>query len=416
MKRGIALGRYLQNPLTMAATLCGPGKEILSWKLSPLESFITSDEKYSIVEQIMVDATNQVGVELNLAITHEWLFAPLQFISGLGPTKAVSLQRSLIRSGSICTRKDLLTHGLGRKVFINSVGFLRVKRSGNATSSSQSFDLLDDTRIHPESYNLAEELAKEIYRADAQDDVAVNDDDDDVIETAMEHVRENPDLLKSLDIDSYAKSKKREDKKETFNLIKQELINGFQDWRREYVEPSQDEEFLMISGETESTLSEGRIVRATVRRVLPQRAICSLESGLSGMLNKEDYSDDLNDEELTEKLKEGDVLTCKIKSVVKDRYQVYLSCKENVMRSKWVSQNDKPVDPYYNEVRDSSGEKPPTPSGSSSSSKVKEITKKLFKPRMIAHPRFKNVTIDEAIEVLITIKLNNNNILLLLID
>ncbi|KAJ0880820.1 putative nucleic acid-binding protein [Helianthus annuus] len=45
-------------------------------------------------------------------------------------------------------------------------------------------------------------------------------------------------------------------------------------------------------------------------------AICSLESGLSGMLYKEDLSDD--DDELTDKLKEGQILTCKIKSIVKD--------------------------------------------------------------------------------------------------
>ncbi|PRQ46292.1 putative ribonuclease H-like domain, transcription elongation factor Spt6, Tex-like protein [Rosa chinensis] len=33
VKRAVALGRYLQNPLAMVATLCGPGRDILSWKL-----------------------------------------------------------------------------------------------------------------------------------------------------------------------------------------------------------------------------------------------------------------------------------------------------------------------------------------------------------------------------------------------
>ncbi|KAG0482900.1 hypothetical protein HPP92_010984 [Vanilla planifolia] len=85
VKRAVALGRYLQNPLAMVATLCGSGKEILSWKLCPLDDFLSPDEKYEMVEQIMVDATNQVGLDINLASTHEWLFAPLQFIAGLGP-------------------------------------------------------------------------------------------------------------------------------------------------------------------------------------------------------------------------------------------------------------------------------------------------------------------------------------------
>ncbi|KAJ0742822.1 putative tex-like protein, HTH domain superfamily [Helianthus annuus] len=394
VKRAVALGRYLQNPLATAATLCGPRKEILLWKLSPLQSFLTSDEKYNMVEQVMVDITNQVGLDVNLAISHEWLFAPLQFISGLGPIKAASLQRSLVRSGSIYSRKDLLNHNLGRKVFINVVGFLRVRRSGNASSSSQLIDLLDDTRIHPESYSIAQELAKDIYRADINDDVII-DDDDDITDVALVHLRENPSLLKSLEVETYAKSKKLENKKDTIALIKLELMHGFQDCRREYVEPSQDEEFSMISGETDNSLSEGRIVRVTVRRVLPQRAICSLESGLSGMLYKEDLSDDCNDDdELTEKLKEGQILTCKIKSIVKDRYQVTLSCKESHMKSNWSSEIDKPVDPYYHEVRETVG------TGNEKLIKVKEISKKLFKPRTIVHPHFKNVTIDDAIELL----------------
>ncbi|PWA39573.1 polyribonucleotide nucleotidyltransferase [Artemisia annua] len=391
VKRVVALGRYLQNPLAMTATLCGPGKEILSWKLSPLDNFMTSNEKYIIFEQVMVDVTNQVRLDVNLAINHEWLFAPLQFICGLGPTKAAYLQRSLMRAGSIYSRKDLLNHGLGRKVFINAAGFLRVRRSGNATSSSQVIDLLDDTRIHPESYILAQELAKDIYRADVNEEVI---DDDDITDVAIDHVRENSNLLKSLEADTYAKSKKLENKKDNINFIKMELINGFQDCGRKYVEPTQYEEFFMMSGETDNTLSEGRVVRVTVRRVLPERAVCSLESGLSGMLFKEDYSDNCEEEELTAKLKEGQTLTCKIKSIVKDRYQVFLSCKESHMRRNWSSENDKPVDPYYNEVRETSAivnEKP---------NKVKEMANKLFKPRMIVHPHFKNVTIDDAIEVI----------------
>ncbi|KAL0453260.1 UNVERIFIED_CONTAM: Transcription elongation factor SPT6 [Sesamum latifolium] len=46
IRRAVALGRYLQNPLAMVATLCGPAREILSWKLNPLENFLTPDEKY----------------------------------------------------------------------------------------------------------------------------------------------------------------------------------------------------------------------------------------------------------------------------------------------------------------------------------------------------------------------------------
>lgn len=387
----MALGRYLQNPLAMVATLCGPGREILSWKLNPLENFLTPDEKYGMIEQVMVDVTNQVGLDINLASSHEWLFAPLQFISGLGPRKAASLQRSLVRAGAIFTRKDLLTsHGLGKKVFINAVGFLRVRRSGLTASSSQFIDLLDDTRIHPESYSLAQDLAKDIYREDGNDDA---NDDDDVLEMAIEHVREKPHLLRAVDVHEYAEQKNRLNKKETLNDIRLELMEGFQDRRRPFVEPSQDDEFYMISGESEEALSEGRIVQATVRKVQPQRAICVLESGLTGMLSKEDYTDDWRDiNELTDKLREGDILTCRIKSIQKNRYQVFLTCRESEMRSNRF-QNHRMMDPYYHEERST------LHTAQEKARKEKELAKKHFKPRMIVHPRFQNITADEAIEV-----------------
>ncbi|XP_023537141.1 transcription elongation factor SPT6 homolog isoform X2 [Cucurbita pepo subsp. pepo] len=391
VKRAVALGRYLQNPLAMVATLCGPGREILSWKLHPLENFLTPDDKYGMVEQVMVNVTNQVGLDTNLAISHEWLFSPLQFIAGLGPRKAASLQRSLVRAGSIFTRKDFVTaHGLGKKVFVNAVGFLRVRRSGLAASSSQFIDLLDNTRIHPESYALAQELAKDVFDEDVKGDA--NDDED--AEMAIEHVRDRPHLLRTLDVDEYSKSKNREDKRDTFLDIKRELMQGFQDWRKQYEEPSQDEEFYMISGETEDTLAEGKIVQATVRKVQGQRAICGLESGLTGMLMKEDYADDSRDiSDLSDRLHEGDIVTCKIKSIQKNRYQVFLVCKESEMRSNrhQVTRN---LDPYYHEDRSS------LQSEQDKSRKEKELAKKLFKPRMIVHPRFQNITADEAMELL----------------
>ncbi|KAK8474269.1 hypothetical protein V6N12_041637, partial [Hibiscus sabdariffa] len=393
VRRAVALGRYLQNPLAMVATLCGPGKEILSWKLNPLENFLTADEKYSMVEQVLVDVTNQVGLDANLAASHEWLFAPLQFISGLGPRKAASLQRSLVRVGTIFTRKDFLSiHGLERKVFVNAVAFLRVRRSGLAANSSQFIDLLDDTRIHPESYLVAQELAKDVYDEDLKGD----NDDEDALEMAIEHVRDRPGLLKRLRLENYlkSKSKERQNKRETFYDIRRELIQGFQDWRKPYKEPSQDEEFVMISGETEDTLAEGRIVQATVRRVQGGRAICALESGLTGMIMKEDYADDWRDiVELSDRLHEGDILTCKIKSIQKNRYQVFLVCKDSEMRSNRLLHVQN-LDPYYHEEQSS------VQSEQEKARKKKELAKKHFKPRMIVHPRFQNITADEAMEYL----------------
>ncbi|XP_010922250.1 transcription elongation factor SPT6-like [Elaeis guineensis] len=393
VKRAVALGRYLQNPLAMVATLCGPGKEILSWKLCPLEHFLTPDEKYEVVEQVMVDATNQVGVDVNLAASHEWLFAPLQFVSGLGPRKASALQRAFVRAGSIFNRKEIpMGKILRKKVFINAVGFLRVRRSGAAAASSHIMDLLDDTRIHPESYDLAKKLAKDVYAEDAPQEP--HEMDDDVQEMAIEHVRERPHMLKALDIDEYANSHFRDSgtrKRETLYDIKMELLNGFQDWRMPYTDPNPEEEFTMLSGETEDTISEGRIVQVTVRHMQDNRIICAFDSGLKGLIMADDISDDGYDPERLQ-IQEGDILTCKIKNVNKNRFVVYLTCKSSELRKRLYFIRNR--DPYYYEDEIS------LRSDQDKARKEKELAKKHFKPRMIVHPRFQNLTADEAMEYL----------------
>ncbi|KAI3782695.1 hypothetical protein L2E82_12749 [Cichorium intybus] len=177
--------------------------------------------------------------------------------------------------------------------------------------------------------------------------------------------------------------------KDTLNLMRLELIQGFQDWRRPYVEPNEDQEFYMISGETEDTLAKGKIVQATVCRVQPKRAVCILDSGLTVMLSKEDYSDDRRVNDLTERLNEGDIITVKIKSIQKSRCRVFLSCKESDLRNDH-SRNYKNMDPYYYEDHENS-----------ENEKEKTLkTNKHFKSRMIVHPRFRNITAAEAMEML----------------
>lgn len=375
----------------MVATLCGPEKEILSWKILPLDHFLTPDEKYEVIEQVMVDATNQTGLDVNLAASHEWLFSPLQFISGFGPIKASAWQRACERAGAIFNRKEITMGKLIRKnVFINSVGFLRVRKSGAATASAHIMDLLDDTRIHPESYDLANNLAKNVCSEEAPNES--NEMDDEEQETAIEHVREKPHALKVLDIDDYLKNFPDGGmKKETLNDIKMELLHGFRDWRAPFKEPNPEEEFFLLSGETDNTIMDGRVVQVTVRKLQDNKIICSLGSGLIAFIMAEDYSDDGYDVE-TLKVREGDVLTCKIKNVNKNRYSVYLTCKASDMRKRPYFDKSN-HDPYYREEGISSRNE------QEKARNKMELAKKLFKPRMIAHPRFQNLTAEEAIEV-----------------
>ncbi|XP_073260366.1 transcription elongation factor SPT6-like isoform X3 [Populus alba] len=382
VKRAVALGRYLQNPLAMIATLCGVQKEIVSWKLTSLDHFLTPEEKYGMIEMLMVDITNQVGVDINAAVSQDWLSAPLQFVSGLGSRKAAFLQRELAAGKIINNRKELAICGLTeKKIFFNAVGFLRVC-CGEILSFGCEYDMLDGTRIHPESYGLAEKLVKDVY--------------DDVAEAhPLKHVKNNPQLLKDFDINAYADNyeiERGENKKLTLYDIKTELLHGFLDPRRPYEEPTQDEEFCLISGKNEYAFAEGRILQAIVCRVLSQRAFCALDSGLIGMITKDDYSDEAADYSLTKRLREGDILTCKIKQIDKSRHQVLLTCKESELKSS-RDQNLHELEPYYC-------------GGQSSLVSHQEIAckedlkNKHFISRMIIHPHYENMTQNQAVEFL----------------
>ncbi|KAG5047637.1 hypothetical protein JHK86_017043 [Glycine max] len=386
VKRAVALGRYLLNPLAMVATLCGVKNEIVSWKLNTLEKFLTSDEKLEIIEWVMTDVTNQVGIDINLAIRHDWLLAPLQFVSGLGPKKAGVLHRELLGGTDVRNRRDLAKFGLDKeKVFCNAVGFLKVSCDEENFVDNGS-NTLDHTRIHPESYNLSEELALAVYKKHVPDPEAnfsgVN---------AIEYIQNDPNLLENFDLNEYAdrlEIEKGEYKRITLIDIKMELLHGFKDPRIPYTELTQEEEFYMITGETGDALVEGKRVQATVRNVMSKQAFCVLDSGMTGVLFKEDFSDETENISLTDKLHQGAVLTCKIKLIDKNKCWVNLTCKLSELKNDG-EQGFHDMDPYYHEgniISISQVER----------ADKMELGTKNFKPRMISHPNFQNITADQA--------------------
>ncbi|CAM6129610.1 unnamed protein product [Calypogeia fissa] len=394
VRRAVGLGRYLQNPLAMVATLCGPSKEVLSLGLHSLQNFLAPDEVYETVEKIMITVTNQVGVDVNMAASHDWLFAPLQFVSGLGPRKASYVQRSIQGAGRISTRRELLAtlRLMGRKVFINAAGFIRVRGTGQASTGNHIMDPLDDTRIHPESYELAKRMAEDIF-CEAEGTKA-EDMDEDALELAIEHVKRHPLHLAHLDLEVYGSHLAQNGpvaNMQTLQMIRSELLHGYQELRNPSNPLSQDEEFHLLSGESEDTLAEGSIVHVTVRKIQQSRVMCVLESGLIGFINKEELSDDANVDP-ADNVAEGSIVTCRVKSVNKASYSVDLTCKGSALRSEnWPTR--RPKDPYF--VPDLSvlrieEEK--------AKKKSEEEKRNAFKPRMIVHPQFQNVSLADAVQ------------------
>lgn len=92
---------------------------------------------------------NLVGVNLNTASSHL-----LTYISGLGPQLAQNIVNYRAENGAFTSRKQLMkVPRMGAKAFEQCAGFLRIPQAKNP---------LDNTAVHPESYCIVEQMAKDL--------------------------------------------------------------------------------------------------------------------------------------------------------------------------------------------------------------------------------------------------------------
>ncbi len=94
------------------------------------------------LDRVVESTVNTVGADLNTASP-----ALLRHISGIGPKTAEAIVAYRDEHGSFPSRRSLLSvSGIGPKTFEQAAGFLRIP---------QGPDDLDNTPIHPESYEVA---------------------------------------------------------------------------------------------------------------------------------------------------------------------------------------------------------------------------------------------------------------------
>ena len=101
------------------------------------------------LDQTVESCVNLVGVNLNTASSHL-----LTYISGLGPQLAQNIVSYRAEYGPFASRRDLLkVPRMGAKAFEQCAGFLRIPDAKNP---------LDNTAVHPESYGIVEQMAKDL--------------------------------------------------------------------------------------------------------------------------------------------------------------------------------------------------------------------------------------------------------------
>lgn len=143
LRGAISIGRRLQDPLAELVKI-DPG----SIGVGQYQHDINQRRLGESLEAVVESCVNYVGVELNTASP-----ALLQYVAGISNTLSQRIVRYRQAHGPFCHRRELLeVRGLGEKTFTQCAGFLRIRDASNP---------LDNTPVHPESYDLAEAILKE---------------------------------------------------------------------------------------------------------------------------------------------------------------------------------------------------------------------------------------------------------------
>ncbi|MFM9947224.1 MAG: helix-hairpin-helix domain-containing protein, partial [Saprospiraceae bacterium] len=102
-----------------------------------------------MLDQVVESCVNAVGINLNTASKHL-----LTYVSGLGPSLAQNIVQYRKENGAFTSRLELKkVSRLGEKAFEQSAGFLRIREAKNP---------LDNTAVHPESYAIVAQMAKDL--------------------------------------------------------------------------------------------------------------------------------------------------------------------------------------------------------------------------------------------------------------
>jgi len=125
-------------------------------------------------------------------------------------------------------------------------------------STEAYVEVLDGTRVHPETYEWARKMAV---------DALEYDEDEGTPAGALEEILESPERLKDLDLDAFAEELERQgfgNKSITLYDIRAELNHRYKDLRLEYRPPNPEELFDMLTKETPETFYIGKLVLGRV--------------------------------------------------------------------------------------------------------------------------------------------------------
>ncbi|XP_060521956.1 transcription elongation factor SPT6 isoform X2 [Cylas formicarius] len=435
LRQAVSLARKMQDPLVEFSQLCNGDEEILSLRFHPLQEQLLKEDLLEALCLEFVNRTNEVGVDINLAVQQAHKSYLVQFICGLGPRKGQALLRVLKQTNQrLENRTQLVTAcHMGPKVFINCSGFIKIDTNSLGDSTEAYVEILDGSRVHPETYEWARKMAVDALEYD--DDEGANP------AGALEEILETPERLKDLDLDAFAEELERQgfgNKSITLYDIRAELNSRYKDLRTPFRSANPEELFDMLTKETPETFYIGKLVTASVIGIarrkpqgeqldsanpvrndetgLWQCPFClkndfpelsdvwnhfdagscpgqatgiklRLDNGISGYI----YIKNLSDKSVSnpeERVGVGQLIHCRIMKIDVERFSVDCTSKSSDLLDKnheWRP----PRDPYYDQDQEDKDLM-------TEAEKKKDKQRKTYIKRVIVHPAFHNISYAEA--------------------
>lgn len=143
VRGAVSIGRRLMDPLAELVKI-----DPKSIGVGQYQHDVDQTKLKRSLDQTVESCVNLVGVNLNTASQHL-----LMYVSGLGPTLAKNIVDYRKENGAFTSRAQLKkVPRLGPAAFQQCAGFLRIPHAK---------DPLDNSAVHPESYAIVEQMAKD---------------------------------------------------------------------------------------------------------------------------------------------------------------------------------------------------------------------------------------------------------------
>ncbi len=287
LRGAISIARRLQDPLAELVKI-----DPKSIGVGQYQHDVTQKRLTETLSGVVEDCVNSVGVDLNTASP-----SLLQHISGINSAIAKNIVAYREENGKFKSRKELLkVKKLGEKAFEQAAGFLRIPESDN---------ILDNTSVHPESYDAAARLIErsgQSLKALKQKGV-----------TAAIH--------EIMQMDIEALSKELSVGIPTLKDIIKELQKPGRDPRDEMPKP-----ILMTDVMDIKDLKPGMLLTGTVRNVIDFGAFVDIGVHQDGLVHISELADRFIRRPM-DVVQVGDIVKVKVLDVDLDRNRISLSMK-----------------------------------------------------------------------------------------